>query len=63
MLRERVYTVKKGFRYSRPQPESSVSDIPAGDGNITKPFLQCTDNGACNVRRTERRQGTDNGIG
>jgi hypothetical protein len=33
------HTVKKAFRYSRPQ--SLVSDIPAGDGNIEKIFLRC----------------------
>jgi hypothetical protein len=63
------YTVKKAFRYSRPQPapagmslaklslggnnlymtslfpprESLVSDIPAGDGNIKKLFLRCSE--------------------
>ncbi len=49
------YTVKKGYRFSHPQPnvtnqtipslipsrESLISDIPAGDGKTTSLFLQC----------------------
>jgi hypothetical protein len=31
---------KKGQRFSRPQPESLVSDIPAGDGKTANLFLQ-----------------------
>jgi hypothetical protein len=39
-----------------------VSDIPAGDGNIEKLFLRCSENGV-DVRTLEWERGKDGNIG